>query len=483
MIQSLIRNIFFCTFIITLITTTVVASEAKGKNVFQAGAAQSNITPPLGVSLVGHMRDRTAQNVHDELYARSLALDDGENKIIMVLCDLIALNRLTIDKAKYLIAEQTNVPEDHILIACTHTHTGPTTVGVFQSDPEIEYLEWLVVRIADSAKMAVQNLQPARIGWETGKVESEVFNRRYFLKEGTMPENPFGSTGDLVKMNPGYNNPNVVKPAGPIDPYLYVMAVQNLEGTPIAVVGNYTLHYVGGMGGNNISADYFGAWSKIIEQEYGKKPPSDSSPFVAMLTNGCSGDINNINIHQRVDQPYPGHQMQKVARIVADEAMQALKRIQFQDYVTIDMWEKKLELGVRKPSPKEVEEAAEILQQSKGELKTLRQIYARETVLMEEKPETVGTIVQAIHIGDLAIATLPGEAFVELGLEIKEKSPFQTTFCVELANDYAGYIPTEEAHRQGGYETWRARSSFLAPDAATKMVSAVLNLFQKMKDH
>ena len=259
-----------------LICSSAWAEESKGKHVFRAGAATANITPPLGISMVGHMRDRAAQNVHDELHVRSLALDDGDTTILLIVCDLLALGRETIDKAKYLISENTGIPEDRLLIACTHTHTGPTTVGVFQSEPDIEYLDWLITRIADSARMAVHNLRPARIGWGVGKEEKEVFNRRFLMKPGTMPENPWGKTDDQVKMNPGYENPNVVKPAGPIDPDVWMLSVQDLDGKPIAVLGNYTLHYVGGVASDDLSADYFGVWANIIEREYAKQSNSNS---------------------------------------------------------------------------------------------------------------------------------------------------------------------------------------------------------------
>ncbi len=481
MIWRFCFQILFISTVIFATNNVMPAAESKEDKMFRAGAAKANITPPLGTSLAGYMRDRQAQNVHDELYARSLALDNGNTKLIFVICDLIALRDEDIEKAKYLITENTDLPPDHMMIAATHTHTGPTTAGLFQSEPDKEYLDWLAVRIADSARMACQNLQPAQIGWGAGKVEEAVFNRRFYLKPGTMPPNPWGSKDDLVKMNPGYNNPNIVKPAGPTDPDVYILSLQTPEGKPIAVLGNYTLHYVGGTRSTDISADYFGMWSKIIEQEYGQQSYLESPPFVAMLTNGCSGDINNINVREKVKEP-PYGQMKKVARMVAQEAIGILNKIEYKKWVPLDIQETHLKLGVRKPTKEEVEQAEEALKNADTVLKTYRKIYSRETVLLDEWPDTIQTLVQAIRIGDLAIATFPGEAFVELGLEVKEKSPFSSTFCIELANDYAGYIPTEKAHKEGGYETWRARSSFLVPNAAPKMLSTIIDMLHSMND-
>ncbi len=476
------RHFFFLTSFCLMGTIMIPYSDAGEESgaVLRAGAAKSNITPPLGVSLAGHMRDRKASHIHDELFARSLVLDNGKTRIVIIICDLMAIGGDAVVKAKELIQERTGIPPENILIAATHSHTAPTTVHVFQSEPEQEYIEWMIVRIADSAQRAVNNLQPAQIGWGIGCEDRLVFNRRSFLKPGTMPKNPWGRTDDKVKMNPGSENPNIVKPAGPIDPDLPLLAVKDLDGDPIAVIGNYTLHYVGGGNNNEVSADYFGVWTDIIEREWGSSTPMTKPPCVAMLTNGCSGDINNIDPNHRLKQPYPYHQMYKVARIAANEALLALQDIEYHKWVPLAMRVAPLEFGVRKPSAQEVQEAKEILEQTEGELKTLQQIYARETVLIDRWEDTAPTLVQSIQIGDVGIVTLPGEAFVELGLEVKEKSPFPVTFCIELANDYRGYIPTEAAHELGGYETWRARSSYLAPNAAPEMVRAGLKGLREM---
>ena len=94
--------------------------------------------------------------------------------------------------------------------------------------------------------------------------------------------------------------------------------------------------------------------------------------------------------------------------------------------------------------------------------------------MLNEYPSEVETLVQAIRIGELGIATSPCETFVETGLAIKAASPLKPTFTIELANDYRGYLPTAEHHALGGYETWRARSSYLEVDAEAKIRAAIL---------
>ncbi len=464
-----------------LVTASIPTASAQDTSVFRAGAAKLDITPPLGCSLAGHLVDRKATHVHDPLHARSLVMEDGKTKIAIVICDLIGIAQSEVSEAKRLISEQTGIPPECVLIAGTHTHTGPAPEPCLQSDPDPEYLKFLVVRIADSVRCAINNLRPARAGWGLGHEERMVFNRRYFMKPGTVPPDPWGRTEDQVKMNPGYENPNVVKPAGPVDPDLTILAVQDTDGYPIAVLGNYALHYVGGGNGLEISADYFGQWCRIMEQSWGKYDES-KPPCVALLSNGCSGNINNVDIHQKLIQPHPYHQMNRVAQAVADEAMRVLGGITYRESIPLQGALETVELGIRKPSSTEVQEAQEILKKAGPELKDLPEIYARETVLMAEMPEKISTTVQAIRIGDAVIATFPGEAFVELGLEIKKKSQFERTFCVELANDDVGYIPTEEAYKLGGYETWRARSSPLQPGSAEKLLAAALALLNTVHE-
>src|SRR5690606_13840963 len=142
----------------------IVAQNANGE-IFQAGAATSVITPPLGYSINGGMQDRTARNVHDETMARALVLDDGETQLAFVVSDLCMVYRETLDKAKQRALEFTGIPTENMMMSATHTHSAGTACAVFQSDPEPEYLDFLSIRIADALIRANENRVPARIGW------------------------------------------------------------------------------------------------------------------------------------------------------------------------------------------------------------------------------------------------------------------------------------------------------------------------------
>jgi len=449
---------------------------ADAKKVFRAGAYAMDITPQkFPISVNGGMQDRQARGATDRLHARCLVLDDGTTKLAIAVCDSCMIPRDILDEAKRRASRATGISSDRMLISATHTHTAPTVAGVFQSDPDQDYVKYLTGKIADGITQAHANLAPAQIGWGVAQDPTQVFNRRWKVKPGTLLADPFGRSDDKVKMNPGYQNAGLDEPAGPIDPDVSILSVRTPAGRPIALLANYSLHYVGGL--PPLSADYYGAFADRTAAllEVGDANP----PFVGIMSNGTSGDINNVNFAGPAPGiRRPGEQIRVVADSVAKAALAAYRRVEHRDGVPLAMAEKEIELGVRLPSPHDVARAKSILAAAKDGLKSQPEIYARETVLLSEYPPKVKLKLQAIRVGELGIAAVPCEVFVEIGLAIKKESPLKPTFTIELANGYNGYLPTPEQHRLGGYETWRARSSYLEVDASPKITATVLDLLR-----
>jgi neutral ceramidase len=444
---------------------------------FRAGAFAMDITPTkFPISVNGSMTDHQATKASDPLHARCLVLDDGETKLALVICDSCMIPRALIDEAKALANKKTGIPASHMLVAATHAHSCPTVAGIFQSEPDKDYVALLTKKIAEGIEKADANLAPARIGWAVGKDATQVFNRRWLLKPGAINRDPFDGTSDRVRMNPGYLNPDIDKPAGPVDPEVPVLSVQTRDGKPLALLANYSLHYVGGV--TPLSADYFGMFADAVT----RKLDAGKSPFVGILSNGTSGDVNNVNFGMANPGPrQPFERARLVAESVASAAHDAQKTVKHWDAVTLAVAEKEIELGVRKPSAKDVERAKTLLADVKNPVLTgHRLIYARETVLMADYPDTVKMKLQAMRIGELGIVAIPCEVFTEIGLHLKKTSPLRLTFTIELANGYNGYLPTPGQHKLGGYETWRARSSYLEVEASTKVVATVTDLLNRV---
>jgi neutral ceramidase len=443
----------------------------------RAGAFAIDVTPKsFPISVNGGMADRQATAAHDPLHARCLVLDDSKTKVVLVVVDSCMLPRELVDAAKELAAKKTGIPASNMLISATHTHTAPTVAGVFQSDPDEGYVKYLTQRIAEGIETAHARLAPAKAEWGVEQEPNHVFNRRWKMKPGVVNPDPFGGTTDKVKMNPGVQNPGLLEPAGPTDPDVAVLAVRTADGKPLALFANYSLHYVGDM--PPLSADYFGVFADAVVRELKAGPG-----FVGILSNGTSGDVNNINFREPRPKRMPGEQSRLVAEAVAAAARKAAERASYRSDLTLAVAEKELELGVRKPAAEDVERAEAILEKAKGRpLKGVEEVYARETVLLARYPDKVRLKVQAVRVGDLGIAAIPCEVFAEIGLEIKKKSPLRPTFTVSLANGYNGYLPTPGQHALGGYETWRARSSYLEVPASEAITAAVLELLETVAE-
>src|SRR5215472_41351 len=167
-----------------VVPSRLTAEEAE--KVFRAGAYAIDITPrKFPVSVNGGMQDRQATGAHDRLHARCLVLDDGTTRLALAVCDSCMIPRELLDEAKRRAAQATGIPAGRMLISATHTHEAPTVAGVFQSEPDKDYREYLTARIAGGIAKADANRAPARVGWGVGENPTQVFNRRWKMKPGS----------------------------------------------------------------------------------------------------------------------------------------------------------------------------------------------------------------------------------------------------------------------------------------------------------
>jgi hypothetical protein len=455
----------------------VPSLAARASAGLRAGASRVDMTLPLGANNGGAiLRGGPARQVHDELHARCLVLDDGTTRLAFVICDLRMLGRAWIDRAKAAAAAALGWTPDSMLVACTHTHAAPGVIGIQQGAIDLWYADLVERRIADAIRLAAARLAPARVGWGRLPMPEHVFNRRWKVEPGTAPPNPFGQTGDTVCTNPGASL-RLVEPAGTVDPELSVLSVQHADGRPLAVLANYGLHYVGGYTGGSVSADYFSVFSERLGQLLGAGAEDNDPPFVAMMSNGASGDVNNVNARAPGERHPPWRKMRAVGDDVARAAARVIERIEHREAMPLAMATRDLELAVRRPDEARLRWARSVVAGIRDRDNLTRpQVYAEEALALSEFPPRVPVRLQAMRIGELGIAAVPCEVFAETGLEIKRRSPLHPTFLIELANGFNGYLPTPQQHAWGGYETWPARTSYLEVDAAPKIRETVLEL-------
>jgi hypothetical protein len=295
-----------------------------------------------------------------------------------------------------------------------------------------------------------------------------------------MQPNPFGKL-DAVKMNPPSSPDILDHPAGPTDPDVDVLFVQDAKRKPLALFANYALHYVGGSPKGEISADYFGEFARVFPSRVGA-----GADFVAMMSNGASGDINNIPFNVVRPPREPFEQIRIVAQKVADTAWLAFRKIDdYRSDVHLAMLQRTVALKYRRPNEEQLAEARAILAVKDPAavelLPRLAQNYARNTVASAERAEdTLNVTLQVIRIGDVAVCGIPFETFVEMGLDLKKRSPFSKTLVIGLANGRHGYLPTFAQHPLGGYETWLG-TNVVQEDASVILTDALLEMLSELK--
>ena len=446
----------------------------------RAGAALIDITPTnLPIRTAGNLTLTVVSKIHDPLQARAVVLDDGATRMAVAVVDSCMISREDLDAAKAAASRVTGISVSNMMISSTHTHTAPCVYGCHGNDAEPEYRAYLIPRIADSIVQAWRNLQPARAGWGKSDLPEFVHCRRWIMRPGTANSPPAAFTGaatNLAMMNPGFNNTNKVRQTGPVDPAVTVLSLQTRDGQPLALLANYSTHYASAPS-EEISADYFGEFCRRIAQEL--NAAEKNSGFVALMSNGTSGDTNPIDFTKTNWVATPP----VVAKAVAGAALKALAEMKYRDDVTLRAVTRQLTLGVRRPAPAQLTEARQYLATKVGTRPTRNweENYARETMLMSDWPATKEITLQGLAIGEFAIAAVPCETFGSTGLAIKKASPFLLTMVIGLANGYHGYLPPPDQFPLGGYTTWRARTSYLETEAEPKIRIATASLLKELQ--
>jgi len=418
----------------------------------------------------------SSDRVDDPLHARCLVLSDGKETIAIVIVDSCAFSRALCDEIKQLATTDTGIPADRILISATHTHTAPSTMAMcLGCGRDDAYVEFVPARVARAIAEAHDNLQPAKVGWAAVDGSDFTNCRRWITRSDRMGTDPFGGRTVRAMMHPGYQNPNYVSPAGPIDPWLSLVSVVSAkDNTPLCVMANLSMHYFGS--GAGFSADYFGEVAGLLEARIGKVGGKRADGFVGIMSQGTSGDLHWMDY----GKPRRGINRHQYSEAVADRILQGWKTLQHRSNVSLAMAEKRLVIGRRTPSHERLEWARPI-NANRGDVppRNRTEVYAQQAEWIHENP-SAEVVLQAVRIGELGITAIPNEVYAITGLKLKRQSPLTMTFNLGLANGCAGYIPPPEQHRLGGYTTWPARSAGLDEQAEPLIVETLLELLESI---
>ena len=400
------------------------------------GAAAVKITAPNGTPMAGYYSARLSTGVHDDLWAKAIVLDVDGTKAALVSLDLITTSREMVESARKEVEKTTGIRGENVMIGATHAHTGPVIVsnstrdGALGGSADIarKYNLELPAKIAQAVKEAESKLQPSRALAGIGQETRLAFNRRFHMKDGS------------VGWNPGKLNPNIVRPAGPIDPDVSVLYFESAAKKPLATYVTFAMH-LDTVGGLDFSADYPYTLARILAD-------SKSADMLTLFALGCCGNLNHIDVNWA--DPQKGHaEAARIGGILAGAVLKVYRDLQPVDSGTLRIRSETVKLPPAPISAKDVEEANKTAERfgTKEQAPFLQTVFAFKALdIAARNGKPMDVEVQVIALGnEVAFVSLPGEIFVELGLAIKKASPFKHTFIAELANGSIGYIPDRAA--------------------------------------
>lgn len=462
--------------LLTCLSLAVTQPPKQAPPSLHAGAARVDISPPVLPAIRnGGFIEATSNSVKDPLHARAVVLFDATNKtrLALAIVDSCMIPRTMCDAIKKEASAQTGIPSNRILIAATHTHAAPSVMHYClgtRADPN--YAKFLPPKVVESIVKANKNVQPAQAAWTVFDASDFTANRRWITRSDRKGVDPFGERTVRAMMHPGYNNPNYIGESGPEDPGFSLLSLQTREGKPLAVLGNFSMHYFSGHQG--FSADYFGEYARQLEARLAPDDPS----FVGILSQGTSGDI------WRADYGKPAEQtdMTIYSRKLVDLSTKALKDLPHRHDLPLGMAESRVTLDRRLPDPERLAWAKELMAKMDGRRpKNRPEVYAEQAVFLHENPREE-IVLQAVRLGDLGLTAIPNEVYALTGLKLKARSPLETTINFSLANGAAGYIPPPEQHHLGGYNAWPARTAGLEVQAEPKITNRVLRLLESVSE-
>jgi sugar phosphate isomerase/epimerase len=455
---------------ITMQKTLPSPGTPKTDTDLTAGVAVIDITPPLDYRMSGYFHERLNTGTLNPLHAKAIVLRQGKARAALVFCDIIGLSLEVSWRARRQAAEKTGIPAANILIAATHTHTGPLYFGALRkhfhdlavaesgSDPceNVDYPSELVAKLVKVITKANAAVKPVQLEAGVAEQRGLSFNRRFHMKDGP------------VRFNPGVLNPDIVRVAGPIDPEVGIVFFREVDGGRLAAgLVNFALH-LDTVRGTLYAADYPFYLEQSLRETFGEE-------FVLLFGTGTCGDINHIDVtkKERLKTDYIGKTLAETIKagtaslkVITDSALAVRSEI--------------VQAPLQRYGPAKVAWARESIKKvGTGELSFLEQVEAYKILAVEMRGGgTMPLEVQVFRLSrDVAVVGLPGEVFVDLGIAIKRASPFPTTLVIELCQDAPGYIPTTKAFAEGSYETVNSR---IAPGGGEMMVEAAVRLLKAL---
>jgi len=447
-----LASIGFRLFLTALVATAGSASAADPS--LRVGAAAVEIPCDDTMDMGGGIHTWKASGAEAPLRATALVLARGDDKLAICSCDVIALHQDFVDPALERVRVATGIPPERILVHATHTHTSPSTVRVHAYDRDARFVEGLATAIVDSIVAADADLAAnpdCRFRYRLGEESSVGQNSRLLLGDGTIFW--VGKRDDAVR------------PTGPFDTDLPVLAFETEAGAPVATLFNHSTHTIGARQPGKRSPAFYGLAAQELERERGG---------VHLFLQGASGSTHNLTLG-----------VEEMVTRIKDAVTRAHEAAAQLPVGRLAALKEPFEFRIRAFDESAEEEAVTTYCAKRmgtpGEAAATALVFRTQRAeIAPHRGETRKTSIQTIAIGDVAIVAVPAELFTILGQEIKRSSPFRHTFIAELSNDWVGYVPDRRGHGLGGYQTWMGYHSYCEPGTGERMVAAAVEQLERL---
>lgn len=434
-------------------------------NKLMAGFARVDCTPPLGIAINGYFVPRIADGVRDPLEINCLALACGDAKVVLLSMDNTGISNEVLAEIFPAVQAATGLPREAIFIHSTHTHTGGALLPNLDGPIEQEYKKTTCRKMADAAKMALDDLQPAQMGWRTIQMPPLAYSRRYRMKDGS------------VRTNPGIGNPDILEMLGSPDDQLRLLRFKREHDD--LVLMHFGMH-PDTVGGCKFSADWPGFARRTLEQAI----PGVKAVFFngAEGEVGCqntspkSGDMNGLSLD--FDDVWRGYESTRhIGRMIAGAALQIFDTVLFTDVDRLTFGRRQVKVPANVPTPEELSLAKQYADLHNaghddqipytGMQLTTVVAEALRMVRLADGPEYFEMELSGIGIGPVAMLGVPGEPFAGVSFGMQEAKGWDSVLVTCNANGKEGYFPMQDAYDEGGYE---ARSSAFKPGVAELLI-------------
>ncbi len=425
----------------------------------RVGAATADIVGDDSMAIAGGIAPRFVSDQEGRIGA-SAVIAEGAGMLCVVSCDVLMAERDLLDAAAREIEALCGIPFENILIAATHTHHAPSTVRVhgYDRDPVFsKRLQEAIVAAAQAASAKLQAAPSAELRLGMGMECTVGQNSRLLLGDGT-----------IYWVGP---MDDVVRPTGPFDPDLPVIAFQGANGTLQAMIFSHSTHNIGSRL-NRRSPGIYGLAAQELGDEFG-------APVLYLP--GAAGSTHNLGILGPTHDLRVPASEESILRIKA-AAREALSFAEARPLGPLRAVRKEIEYAVRSFDGESEQAAVSYYCRKRiSDPEPVIDVFrTMRRELSAHQGERRKTWLQVLLLGDVALVGVPGELFTGLGRAIKRRSPFRYTYIVELANDYIGYIPDAEAYRLGGYQVWTGYHSYVAQGTGEMIVDEAVRVLDSL---